>query len=55
MSGSLYKIINDEMKKILKAVGIKDVYSKTAGKVNTTFNTAKALMMALEKIGEVRL
>jgi|APSaa5957512622_1039677.scaffolds.fasta_scaffold00168_29 small subunit ribosomal protein S5 len=48
-------VINDEMKKILKAVGIKDVYSKTAGKVNTTFNTAKALMMALEKIGEVRL
>ena len=48
-------VINDEMKKILKAVGIKDVYSKTAGKANTTFNTAKALMMALEKIGEVRL
>ena len=48
-------VINDEMKKILRAVGIKDVYSKTAGKVNTTFNTAKALMMALEKIGEVRL
>ena len=48
-------VINDEMKKILRAVGIKDVYSKTSGKVNTTFNTAKALMMALEKIGEVRL
>ena len=48
-------VINDEMKKILRAVGIKDVYSKCSGKVNTTFNTAKALMMALEKIGEVRL
>ena len=48
-------VINDEMKKILRAVGIRDVYSKCSGKVGTTFNTAKALMMALEKIGEVRL
>ena len=48
-------VINDEMKKILRLVGIKDVYSKCSGKINTTFNTAKALMMALEKIGEVRL
>jgi len=48
-------VINDEMKKILRAVGIKDVYSKCSGKVNTTFNTGKALMFALAKIGEVRL
>jgi len=48
-------VINDEMKKILRAVGIKDIYSKCSGKIGTTFNTAKALMMALEKIGEVRL
>lgn len=45
--------VNDELKKILKAVGIKDIYSKTSGKVRTTFNSAKACMSALNKIGEV--
>lgn len=44
-------VIGDEMKKILRAVGIKDVYSETFGKMRTTFNAAKALMVALEKIG----
>ncbi len=48
-------VIGDEMKKILKAVGIKDIYSKTSGKTKTTFNMAKALIFALEKIGEVRV
>jgi small subunit ribosomal protein S5 len=48
-------VVGDEMKKILRLVGIKDVYSKCSGKVNTTFNTAKACMKALEKIGELRL
>ncbi len=48
-------VIGDEMKKVLKAVGIKDVYSKTSGKTKTTFNAAKALMFALEKIGGVRI
>ncbi|MBT6182788.1 30S ribosomal protein S5 [archaeon] len=48
-------VVSDEMKKILRLVGIKDVYSKCSGKVNTTFNTAKACMKALEKIGELRL
>jgi small subunit ribosomal protein S5 len=38
-----------EMKKILKLAGIKDVYSKTAGKVRTTFNLAKACIDALKK------
>ena len=46
-------VIGDEMKKILKAVGIKDVYSKTSGKVKTTFNAAKALMKALDKLGDI--
>ena len=41
--------------KKLKAVGIKDVYSKCSGKLKTTFNAAKACMAALEKIGEVQL
>jgi small subunit ribosomal protein S5 len=48
-------VIGDEMKKILKAVGVKDVHSKTSGKTKTTFNAAKALMKALEKIREVRI
>ncbi|NPE27120.1 30S ribosomal protein S5 [Methanococcoides sp. SA1] len=48
-------VVNAELKKILKLAGIKDVYSKTQGKVRTTFNSAKACMAALEKIGEVEL
>jgi len=48
-------VISDELKKILKAVGIKDVYSKCSGKLKTTFNAGKACMAALEKIGEVQL
>ena len=48
-------VINDELKKILKAVGIKDIYSKCFGNLKTTFNAAKACMAALEKIGEVQL
>jgi small subunit ribosomal protein S5 len=48
-------VISDELKKILKAVGIKDVYSKCFGNLKTTFNAAKACMAALEKIGEVQL
>jgi small subunit ribosomal protein S5 len=47
-------VISDELKKILKAVGIKDVYSKCSGKLKTTFNAAKACMKALEKLGEVQ-
>jgi small subunit ribosomal protein S5 len=48
-------VVCDELKKILKAVGIKDIYSKTSGKIRTTINTAKACMKALEKIGEAQL
>ena len=47
-------VVNKEMKKILKAVGIKDIYSKTSGKTRTTFNTAKACMAALNKIGDIQ-
>jgi len=47
-------VISDELKKILKAVGIKDVYSKCSGKLKTTFNAAKACMKALDKLGEVQ-
>ena len=48
-------VVGDEMKKILRAAGIKDIYSNSFGKVKTTFNTAKALMQALNKIGEIRI
>ncbi len=42
-------VIGDECKKILKAAGIKDVYSVTNGKIRTTINLAKACMDALSK------
>jgi small subunit ribosomal protein S5 len=42
--------INNELKKIMKAVGIKDIYSQSFGKVRTTFNTVKACMEALNKL-----
>ena len=45
-------VAGDELKKILSAAGIKDIYSRAFGKVRTTINTAKACMKALEKLGE---
>ena len=42
-------VIGDECKKILRLVGIKDIYSKTFGKTRTTFNFAKACIDALKK------
>lgn len=42
-------VIGDECKKILRVVGIKDVYSVTKGKVRTTINLAKACVNALDK------
>jgi len=42
-------VVGDELKKILKLAGIQDVYSKTFGKIRTTFNLVKACMNALEK------
>jgi len=42
-------VIANELKKVLKLAGIKDVYSKTFGKARTTFNLVKACMNALEK------
>lgn len=45
-------VVGDELKKIMKAAGIKDIYSQTFGKVKTTFNTAKACMQALNKLNE---
>jgi len=42
-------VIGDECKKILRAAGIKDVYSVTKGKIRTTINLAKACLDALKK------
>lgn len=42
-------VVANELKKILKLAGIKDVYSKTFGTQRTTFNLVKACMNALEK------
>jgi small subunit ribosomal protein S5 len=42
-------VVANELKKILKLAGIKDVYSKTLGSKRTTFNLAKACIDALKK------
>jgi len=42
-------VIGNECKKILRAAGIKDVYSVSNGKIRTTFNLGKACMDALNK------
>jgi small subunit ribosomal protein S5 len=48
-------VVGDEMKKIMKAVGIKDVYSQTYGRMQTTINAAKACISALSKLGRIKL
>ncbi len=42
-------VAGDEVKKILKIAGIKDVYSRTTGSVRTTYNLGKACIDALNK------
>jgi small subunit ribosomal protein S5 len=42
-------VVANELKKVLKMAGIKDVYSRTDGKVKTTFNLVKACIDALKK------
>ena len=42
-------VVANEIKKILKLAGIKDVYSKTSGRRRTTFNMIKACYEALKK------
>ncbi len=48
-------VAGNEMKRILRLAGIKDVYSKTFGKSRTTINAAKACMDALTKLGEFKI
>ena len=45
-------VVGNELKKILKFAGIKDVYSKTFGRKRTTFNLIKACFDALKKTTE---
>lgn len=45
-------VVAGELKKILKLVGIKDVYSKTFGRRRTTFNLIKACFDALKKTNQ---
>ncbi|MBI4116688.1 30S ribosomal protein S5 [Candidatus Pacearchaeota archaeon] len=42
-------VAGSELKKILKLAGIKDIYTKTFGQKRTSYNLAKACMIALEK------
>ena len=42
-------VITNELKKILRLAGIKDIYSKSFGKKRTTFNLVKACFNALSK------
>ena len=45
-------VVANELKKILKLAGIKDVYSKTFGNKRTTFNLTKACVEALKKTNQ---
>lgn len=45
-------VVANELKKILKLAGIKDVYSQTFGRKRTTFNLIKACIDALKKTTE---
>jgi len=46
-------VVGDEMKKILRLAGIKDVYGKTFGQTRSTINLAKACMLALKQTTEI--
>jgi small subunit ribosomal protein S5 len=46
-------VVGDQMKTILRMAGIEDVYSKTEGKLKTTFNLAKATIDALKKTNPI--
>lgn len=47
-------VCGDEVKKILRLAGIKDIYSKSFGKSRTTMNVAKAVIRALEKLNKIK-
>jgi len=47
-------VAGNEIKKILKLAGIKDVYSKTFGQTRTTINLAKACISALTNLNKIQ-
>ncbi|MEK6899436.1 MAG: 30S ribosomal protein S5 [Nanoarchaeota archaeon] len=47
-------VVGNELKKILKLAGIKDIYGITKGQVRTTINAGKACMDALSKTTEIK-
>lgn len=47
-------VVGDELKKMLRLAGIKDVYAIATGQTRTTFNAAKACFYALLKTGGSR-
>jgi len=47
-------VAGDELKKILKLAGIKDIYSQSWGQKRSTINFAKACIEALQKTGEFK-
>lgn len=46
-------VVGNEVKKILRLAGIKDVYGASKGQTRTTFNVAQACMDALQKTNEM--
>ena len=48
-------VVGDECKKILRLVGIEDVYGVSMGQTRTTFNLAKACIDALSKTTRMKL
>ena len=47
-------VIDDECKKIMRAAGIKDIYSMTFGQTRTKINLAMACYQALKRMNEVK-
>lgn len=47
-------VVGDELKRIMRLAGIKDVYGVTRGQTRTTFNAIKACFYALLKTTEAR-
>ncbi len=48
-------VVEDEIKKILRLAGIKDVYGKSFGKSRTTLNVGKACIAAFENLNRMVL
>ncbi|HLC54853.1 MAG TPA: 30S ribosomal protein S5 [Candidatus Nanoarchaeia archaeon] len=47
-------VVGDQLKKLLRLAGIKDIYGVTDGQTRTTFNAVKACFYALLKTTEVK-